>query len=39
MMDVRHQFFGDIHLIDEQARLAILERVEQITEQNLVDNE
>ena len=39
MMDVRHQFFDDIHLIDEQARLAILERVEQITEQNLVDNE
>ena len=39
IMDVRHQFFGDIHLIDEQARLAILERVEQITEQNLVDNE
>ena len=39
IMDVRHQFFGDIHLIDEQARLAILERVEHITEQNLVDNE
>ena len=39
IMDVRHQFFGDIHLIDEQARLAILEQVEQITEQNLVDNE
>ena len=39
IMDVRHQFFGDIHLIDEQARLAILKRVEQITEQNLVDNE
>jgi uncharacterized NAD(P)H oxidoreductase HI_1544 len=39
IIDVRHQFFGDIHLIDEQARLAILKRVEQITEQNLVDNE
>lgn len=36
--DIRHQFFGDIHLLDEQGRLAILDQVEQITAQNLTDN-
>ena len=33
--DVQYSLFGDIHLIDEQARSAILEQVEQITRLNL----
>ena len=33
--DVQYSLFGDIHLIDEQARSAILEQVEQLTRLNL----
>ena len=33
--DVQYSLFGDIHLIDEQARSAILEQVEQLPRLNL----
>ncbi|TDQ57197.1 putative NADPH-quinone reductase [Mesocricetibacter intestinalis] len=33
--DIQHSFLGDIHIIDDQARKALLEEVEQKTRQNL----
>ncbi|MCW9718039.1 NAD(P)H-dependent oxidoreductase [Avibacterium sp. 21-599] len=33
--DIQHKFFGDIHIIDDNARQKMLEEVEQITSQNL----
>lgn len=33
--DIQYEIFGDLHLIDEQARFAILDQVERITAQNL----
>lgn len=35
IFDIQYHLFGDIHLIDEQARAAMLEQAEQITRQNL----